>query len=338
MVNPTPTQTSRQLLARLLDQGYAQEAGAVVNAMTRNAESGAIAARLEQLAEEARRLELAGLAMEPDNPVLRAVFADLDDMLVRNRLLIDGAAGGIQSQAAGAANTAARALSLPGISDSALAAVGVAWRTPDAGAIAELLNIANSAAWKAELRLYGERVAGMVRDIALRGMVAGRNPLAIAREVTDAIAGLPASQAQTLMRTLQLVSYRRGVGLNYQANRDIGTVHVRVAALDSRCCLACVALHGTELPIDEAVEDHQNGRCTSILRVQGLERLSRIETGAAWYARQPEDIQLALAGPGAYEAIQSGKAELRDFVQRYTDPVFGDMVREASLKSIGIGK
>lgn len=336
MFNPTPTQTARQVLNRLLDRGYTQQAGAVVNAMTRNVASGAVATRLVQLEAEAQRLNEAGQPMTQDNPVLRAVMADLDDVLTRNRMLIDGAAEGLQDQGVRAAATAARDLSLPGISNAQLVAVGVSWRTPDPEAVAELINIANSPAWAAELERYADGVLAQVRDIAIRGIVNGRNPLQVARDVRDAVNTIPASRAQALMRTLQLTSYRRGVGLNYQANRDILRGHRRVAALDSRCCLACVALHGTELRLDEVVVDHHNGRCTSIAIVRGFERFSNVESGEAWYARQPEDVQLSLAGPGAYEALRSGRAQLRDFVQSYTDPVFGDMVREGSLRRLGL--
>lgn len=336
MANPSPTQTTRQILNRLLDRGYTRQTEAVINAMTRNAERGAVATRIGQLEAEAKRLQDAGEPMSADNPVLRAVLADLDDMLLRNRLLIDGAAPGIQDQGVAAAAVAARQLSLPGVSDQALAVVGVAWRTPDPEAVAELVNIANSPAWEAELRRYADGVRDTVNQIAIRGIVNGLNPLAIARDVREAVEAIPASRAQTLMRTLQLVSYRRGIGLNYQANRDILRGHRRVAALDDRCCLACVALHGTELRLDEVVVDHHNGRCTSIAIVRGFERFSNVEPGEAWFARQPDDVKLQIAGPGALAALQAERATLRDFVQPYRDPVFGDMIREGSLLRLGL--
>lgn len=326
------SQTTRQLLDQLLDRGYVQQTAAVVDAMTRGVESGRIARAMQQFLDEAARLEAAGLPLTADNPVLRALRADLDDILRAHAALIDGAAEGIGRQGTQAGTAAARLTSLPGISDAMLATIGVGWAAPDPEAVAELIRLASSPAWIAELERFRTGVAQDVLDVALRGIVRGLNPLAIAREVVAAVRGMPIARGQTLMRTLQLTSYRRAVGLSYVANQDIVSEHVRIAALDDRCCLACIALHGTRLAVGEAVDDHHNGRCTSVARIRGLEGLTdRIRTGEDWFAGLPEDRQLALAGPGALELLQSGRATLRDFVMPYTDPVFGQMVREAPL-------
>lgn len=229
--------------------------------MTRGVESGRIARALQQFLDEAARLEAAGLPLTADNPVLRALRADLDDILRAHAALIDGAAEGIGRQGVQAGTTAARLTSLPGVSDAMLAAIGVGWAAPDPEAVAELIRLASSPAWIAELERYRTGVAQDVLDVALRGIVAGRNPLTIAREVAAAVRGMPIARAQSLMRTLQLTSYRRAVGLSYVANQDIVSEHVRIAALDDRCCLACIALHGTRLAVGEAVDDHHNGRC-----------------------------------------------------------------------------
>ena len=33
---------------------------------------------------------------------------------------------------------------------------------------------------------------------------------------------------------------------------------------DDRVCCSCLALHGTEFPLDETLDDHPNGRCAMI--------------------------------------------------------------------------
>ena len=227
-------------------------------------------------------------------------------------------------------------MSLPGISDAALARVGVNWLRPDPNAIAALINYAQSDAWDASLARYGAGVPQMVRDIAIRGITSGRGPVAVARDVRAAATNLPRHYAEDLMRTLQLTSYRQAVSLSYVANRSIISHQIRVAALDGRACASCVSLHGTRLEVGEVVTDHRKGRCTSIGVVRGLERLAEIETGEDWFARQPEDVRRNIVGPGGFDAIESGRATLRDFVGTADDPVFGEVVRVKSLTELGL--
>jgi hypothetical protein len=60
-------------------------------------------------------------------------------------------------------------------------------------------------------------------------------------------------------------------------------------------------------------------------------------TGEQWYNGMTDVQQQKLAGPGAWEGLKSGKATLRDFVQGYDDPVFGEMVREAEQTQGTVG-
>ena len=58
-----------------------------------------------------------------------------------------------------------------------------------------------------------------------------------------------------------------------------------------------------------------------------------MQSGEEWFEAQPEDRQRLIAGHANFEAMQAGVVRLRDFPERYDDPVFGEMVREASLSS-----
>jgi len=63
-------------------------------------------------------------------------------------------------------------------------------------------------------------------------------------------------------------------------------------------------------------------------------RPREVQTGEDWFAGLGEERQRAQMGDSAYELWRGGRLELRDFVQPYTDPVFGEMVREASVKGM----
>lgn len=98
-------------------------------------------------------------------------------------------------------------------------------------------------------------------------------------------------------------------------------------------CMSCVALHGTVLRPDERINDHWNGRCESVTVVKGRTP-PNVETGEAWFERQPETRQRAMMGASEYRAWQDGAITLRDYPRTYTDPVFGEMVAANSLKGM----
>jgi hypothetical protein len=226
-----------------------------------------------------------------------------------------------------------REMALPGVSDSALRALGVAWNRPDPEAIARLIEYTAGAAWQERLTRYGEGVGTLARQTVVRGMAAGQGPLATARQLRSVVEDLPAAYANTMMRTLQLTSYRDAQVAHRVANSHIITEQIRIAVLDDRTCMSCVALHGTHLRPDERINDHWNGRCESVTVVKGRTP-PNVETGEAWFERQPETRQRAMMGASEYRAWQDGAITLRDYPRTYTDPVFGEMVAANSLKGM----
>jgi hypothetical protein len=328
----TGTNRIGELTRQLLDRGYEQATRQTLNAIGGSLSSGVIQQRLAELEAEAARLEAAGQMLRADNPVLRALVADLDTELGRIAQRVDAAAADAQRRGIEAAARLTRELAIPGVTDEQLRLIGVQWNVPDPEAVGRLVGYVNSSAWADELAAFPERVLETVRNQAVRGIVEGWNPLTTARMIRQMAEGVPARQANTLMRTVQLQAYRDAAVVQRVANQDILTEQIRIAALDARTCMACVALHGTRLAIDERINDHHNGRCTSISVVRGRPR--EVQTGEEWFAGLGEERQRAQMGDSAYELWRGGRLELRDFVQPYTDPVFGEMVREASVKGM----
>jgi hypothetical protein len=281
--------------------------------------------RLRELQAEAARLASEDKKLTPDNAVLRALIADMEPALKRAASAIDGGAGGITDESAQLAQSATKALANPG--------VGVAWNVPDPAAVAALIDYADKPGWTGEMQKYPSLTLDTLINQAVRGMAEGWGPLKVARNIVGQAQSLPLAQAQMLTRTLYLESYRSATAANQLANADILTEQIRIGTLDDRICMCCLALHGTKLKLGEKVMDHHAGRCTSIAVVAGRPRT--VQTGEQWFNSLPEARQMSIAGPGAFEALKSGQAQLRDFVQSYSDPVFGEMVRQASLKSMG---
>ncbi len=339
---PAPKQGSVQdLINGLLDRGYNGTVQPVLNAVTRSTNSGLIQQRLSELDKEVARLTEAGEKLKPDNPVLRALLADLSDTMEVNGRLVDGGAEAVQQTGINAANVIQRQLALPGMTDQQLAKIGIAWNRPDPEAVNQLVQYASSDAWTQMLLKYGDNVPATVLNQAIRGIAEGWSPLRTASSIRNITEKMPGYTANTLMRTLQLTSYRDATAASQNANSDIVQRVILIEALDNRTCLSCIDRHGqviwdsetdagTEIP---RVDDHENGRGTSVVEVTG--RTLNIQTGRDWFAslspeRQQQQSSFA-DSPGKWEAYNSGKVQLSDFVQHYEDDVFGSMVREGSL-------
>lgn len=338
--NPAPAQT----ITALLDRDYKRIVEPVLNAIASTTNSGIVQQRLNELSAEAQRLADAGKRLTPDNPILRATLADLETALNAQSALIDAASAPLQSASIDQSGKIQRQLALPGMTDAQLARFGIAWNTPDPEAVASLVEYVRSDEWRALLSAYPDDVLAVIQNQAVRGIIYGWSPLRIAREISNRVQSLPLYTANNLLRTLQLTAYRDATAIHQNANRDIASQVIRIAALDTRTCLSCVALHGTVLWDSDRdasatvprVDDHHSGRCTSVIIVKGRPR--QITTGIEWWdslspERQAQQNSL-VKSPGKLDAIRNGSATLHDFVHEYTDDTFGRMLREASLKDV----
>lgn len=332
--------TVTELINRLLDRGYNQAAQPALQAIASSTSSGLIAQRLAELDAEAARLSESGQRLTPDNPVLRALLADLETTLAGDSTVMGSVAEPVQSTGSNAAGVVQRQLAIGGMTDSQLAQIGVRWNVPDPEAVARLIAYARSDGWSAQLAQYGPNILNTVLNQAIQGIAYGWSPLRTAREIRRTAQSLPAYVANNLLRTLQLTSYRDSTALHQNANRDIAQQVVRIAALDRRTCLSCISQHGDVIWDSESggvvprVDDHHSGRCTSVIIIKGSNRT--IQSGEAWWdslspERQAQQNSL-VQSPGKLEALRNGSATLRDFVHPYRDPVFGNMLRESSLK------
>lgn len=320
-----------RLVNELLESDYAATAGRTIAAIFTDGTSGLINRRVKEVRTEAERLKALGQKFDRDNPVLRALLADIQTQLNTNAQNVSGAGAAIQASAATLGGNVARQLALP-FTPEQLAQIGIAWNVPDPAVLNAAIGFVDSAAWAEEVGNYEPLVLQAIENVILTGIAEGWGARRMARELTARLQTLPVSQADNLLRTLQGQSFREAQLLHRLANADILTGQIRIAALDDRTCLACISLHGLEMPLDERVDDHHRGRCTSIPMVRGRDR--DVARGQEWFNGLPEERQRKIAGHANFEAMAAGAATLADFVQPYQSQVFGDMLREASLISI----
>ncbi|PSN81005.1 hypothetical protein C8B47_03760 [filamentous cyanobacterium CCP4] len=330
----TPRTPTARLVDDLLEGGHERAARQVLNAMGRELETGVINQRLTELETEAQRLEEAGERLSPDNPVYRQLVRDMDDYLGRNQQRITDAAVALTEAGVEASNILSQRLVVTGMPGDIVSLVNRAWNRPDPEAVASLVDFTQDSAFSTMLNRYSSSVIEAIGNRATYGFVNGWGARRSARAIRQLAVGMPRSQAETLTRTLHLVSYRRGTAATHAANaRILQPVALRVAVLDPRTCLACVALHGTEIPLGQPVRDHWQGRCLAIAQVRGFNR--QIVSGEDWFnslspQRQAEQ-RAFVQSPAMLAAYNDGAVTFQDFVREGSDPLFGEMVYQQSL-------
>jgi len=191
------------------------------------------------------------------------------------------------------------------------------------------------ARWAAQM---GEEVAKEVAEAMIQGVALGWNPKRIARAVRKQF-GQGLNWALRNTRTVQIWAYREATRMSYLANAHIVRSWTWVSALDNRTCLACIAEHGTIHPLSEPLNDHYNGRCVAVpntvtYRDLGLDvdvEPLTVGGGEDWFRAQPELVQRKMMGPSKWAAWRAGAFRFDDLITTSPDPVYGEIVGEASL-------
>jgi len=192
--------------------------------------------------------------------------------------------------------------------------------------------------------LYGEYVAEQVGNHITDGIAKGDNPRTIARQLEkNVLSGLGSglTSALTTVRTAQIKSYQLANHATYLANNNIVKGWIWHAELGS-ACLSCTAMHGSEHPLDETLTDHHSGRCSPVpatityadLGLDIPETVEPMQTGEDWFNEQPASVQREMMGGAMYDAWQDDRFAFGELSRPYSDPVYGELLREASLKDI----
>jgi hypothetical protein len=215
-------------------------------------------------------------------------------------------------------------------------------------------NFVESKAWIARMEKWGVGYAALTHDTIIAEIARGAGPLAVSAKLRELATNIPAHAADNLMRTLQLTSYREASLEMEKVNGRYIIKKIRIAALDMRTCLTCIALHGTELEPGERVDDHYRGRCTEYYVVPGGDPFPSVmqsdsspgernfvpwQNGTDWFNSLPEERQKQQASfmsvPGKWSAFKAG-TPLSAFVAEHHDSVFGRQVVENSLIGAGL--
>lgn len=175
-------------------------------------------------------------------------------------------------------------------------------------------------------------VLGRVKSELVRGIALGENPRTVAERIQTAT-GLGADRADRIARTEMLDAHRQASMQRRLAN-NLVTGWVWVAALDSRTCPGCAAMHGTEWrPEDPGPDGHVRCRCVSVPVTKSWADLGygdlpeprdALPDAEEWFWTLPREDQLAMMGRRRLELLASGQIEWSDLAAKTTNPGWRD--------------
>ena len=189
---------------------------------------------------------------------------------------------------------------------------------------------------------FGPAVADAVEEKLVEGVARGLGPREVGKAIRKQL-GQGLTWSLRTARTTTIYSYREATRASYLANQDIVTGWIWRCARQDRTCMSCIAMDGEEFPLDETLNDHDNGRCYPEPKLKTFEELGipidepppAVEDNAReWFESQPEAMQRAMMGPGKFEAWRAGQFDLRDLTTTGEHPAWGEIRVETPLKDL----
>lgn len=141
--------------------------------------------------------------------------------------------------------------------------ISVQWGKVDPRAVEEMLRMnAVDTPLHELLTKISPNGAKRASEALIKGIEQGRNPMAVAPEIRDAL-GVPLSRALTISRTEMMRAQRTATIAGYRENAEMIEGWEWVASLDENCCDECEAMNGTIHPLSEEMDSHPNCRCSA---------------------------------------------------------------------------
>lgn len=299
------------------------------------------------LLEEARARELSQAALRRLDRYGR-LLADIDTQMLRYGAIVEDEVLSAQRDALRLAiqetpQYTQRVMLFRGVPQPAVASIMATFRALPADAIEGLAGALQERSPLLRLleQRFGPGLGQEAGDILLRGLAEGVGPRKTAAELRHTFGG-PLSDALRIARTETNRAFRAGTFGSWRLNPHIVRGWIWHAELDTRTCMSCIAQHGTLHSMDEDLDDHPQGRCAAIPQTVSMAELGldvpetqiEVETGEAWFARQPEAVQRAMMGTAKYEAWSAGAFDFGQLTSERVDPEWGRSLSEASLVEI----
>lgn len=178
-----------------------------------------------------------------------------------------------------------------------------------------------------------EETYEVIRRELIRGIAVGENPIPVARRMVERAEdhyNFGLSRALVIARTEMLDAHRAAGQAVDRANSDSVKEWEWYTNLDTKTCIACIAMHGRRFPISQpGPEGHPNCRCTRLpvsrpwaeLGLPGVSGPDFPQADPeAWFSSLPETDQRSILGPARYSAWAAGRYPIRDWAVRRENP------------------
>jgi|WetSurMetagenome_2_1015567.scaffolds.fasta_scaffold06713_6 hypothetical protein len=236
--------------------------------------------------------------------------------------------------------TSARAAIIAGAEDAASLATAAGFRGSfmrlNPAAIEQMIGfLKTDGALFGRLKMLAPTTAEAVSQAFINAVALGDNPRTIAASLISTFKselGQSLVDVLRMTRTTQIWAYREANRASYIANSDVVTGWIWFAELDG-ACMGCYAMHGTEHPLTETLDDHYNGRCTMV-PITILNPNPNWKKGEEWFNELTPEEQEKRMGPGKYEAWKAGKFTFDQLATHSDNEVYGSMTTETPLKDL----
>lgn len=178
-----------------------------------------------------------------------------------------------------------------------------------------------------------DQVAEKVGDAFIRNVATGQGPRALARDLQKAV-GLGRHRAQTVARTELHRTYRETSRAEWMTMKDVVAGWTWLSSLDPRTCLVCVAMHGSEHPVEQPMETHPSCRCVMAPIPRDASLRDPATPGQQLFDGWPQERKLQLVGPTRLQLIERDGLRLTDLVEGTRHPAYGAGRRVAPLHRV----
>jgi len=216
---------------------------------------------------------------------------------------------------------------------SIIQAFNATWDSLPKDAIESLLGfLAPDSELTLNLNTLGQSASRVFQDKLMEGIAFGYNPNKVTSAINNAL-GQPLDWVLSTVRTTQLYAYRDASRANYLNNSEIVSGWKWYASLDGRCCMSCYNQHGRLFTLEQALNDHHQGRCTQIPILPDKYGITQpdIEAGESQFNSLPETEQITRMGKAMHAAWKKNEFQFSELSQPYQNNVYGEMIKEASL-------
>lgn len=178
-----------------------------------------------------------------------------------------------------------------------------------------------------------EETYEVIRRELIRGVSVGDNPIPVARRMVRRAEdhyNFGLSRALVIARTEMLDAHRAATEAVDRANSDTVREWEWFTSLDSKTCIACIAMHGRRFPLSQpGPEGHPNCRCTRLPITRSRSELGLPDVPdvgfpesdpEAWFSSLPEEDQRSILGPARYSAWADGRYPMSDWAVRRENP------------------